>query len=106
MFPAFDGRAANIYNALYYARKPDGLHQELIDVVFHTEPPMSAADQRLAFETALAESLGDTCSVEVVQAIHEQLRERLEIHKESRDPEPPSISQDKKIILIIRKFSI
>lgn len=54
---------------------------------------MSAADQRLAFETALAESLGDTCSVEVVQAIHEQLRERLEIHKESRDPEPPSISQ-------------
>ncbi len=93
LFPAFDGRATNLYNALYYARKPDGLHQELIDAVFHTEPPMSAADQRLAFETALAESLGDTCSVEVVQAIHEQLRERLEIHKESRDPEPPSISQ-------------
>ena len=92
LFPAFDGRAANIYNALYYARKPDGLHQELIDVVFHTEPPMSAADQRLAFETALAESLGDTCSGEGVQAIHEQLRERLEIHKESRDPEPLAVT--------------
>ena len=93
LFPAFDDRAANIYNALYYARKPDALHQELIDAVFHTDPPMSAADQRLAFETALSESLGETCSVEVVQAIHEQLRERLEIHKESRDPEPPSITQ-------------
>ena len=46
LFPAFDGRATNLYNALYYARKPDGLHQELIDAVFHTEPPMSAADQR------------------------------------------------------------
>ena len=42
LFPAFDNRAANIYNALFYSRKPDALHQEFIDAVFHTEPPMSA----------------------------------------------------------------
>ena len=43
LFPAFDDRADNIYNALFYSRKPDELHQEFIDAVFHTEPPMSAA---------------------------------------------------------------
>lgn len=34
LFPAFDDRAANIYNALYYTRKPGELHQEFIDTVF------------------------------------------------------------------------
>lgn len=52
LFPAFDDRAANLYNALFYARKPDQLHQEVIDAVFHTEPPMSAAEQREAFQGA------------------------------------------------------
>ena len=51
LFPAFDDRAANIYNALFYSRKADEIHQEFIDAVFHTEPPMSAAEQREAFQS-------------------------------------------------------
>jgi hypothetical protein len=88
LFPAFDDRSANIYNALYYARKPDELHQELIDAVFHTEPPMSAGEQRDAFESSLSEALEDDCSMEVVQSLHECLVDKLERHKESKDPEP------------------
>ena len=73
LFPAFDDRAANLYNALFYARKPDQLHQEVIDAVFHTEPPMSAAEQREAFQGALTDALGEACSMEVAQAVHEGL---------------------------------
>ena len=73
LFPAFDDRAANIYNALYYSRRPDELHQEFIDGVFHTEPPMSAGEQKAAFETALCQGLEDQCSMEVLQAIHERI---------------------------------
>ena len=43
LFPTFDNRSANIYNALFYSRKEGELHQELIDAVFHTDLPMSAA---------------------------------------------------------------
>lgn len=46
VFPAFDDRAANIYNALFYSRKADEIHQEVIDSVFHTTAPMSAAEQK------------------------------------------------------------
>ena len=92
LFPAFDGRAANLYNALTYARKPDELHQEFLDAVFHTEPPMSAGEQKEAFQAALSEALEDDCRLEVVQAVHEQLTQRIEAHKESRDPEPLSVS--------------
>ena len=56
LFPAFDNRSANIYNALFYSRKEGELHQEFIDAVFHTDLPMSAAEQREAFESALSES--------------------------------------------------
>lgn len=94
LFPAFDDRAANLYNALYYARNPDELHQELIDGLFHTEAPMSAAQQKEAFQSALGEALGEACSYEVVQAVHEQLRERIQQHKESKDPEPLGVSVD------------
>jgi len=92
LFPAFDDRAANIYNALFYSRKADTIHQEFIDAVFRTEPPMSAAEQKEAFEGALTEALEDACSLEVVQAVHGQLLEKLDQHKESGDPEPLALS--------------
>ena len=92
LFPAFDNRAANIYNALFYSRNADQLHQEFIDAIFRTEAPMSAAEQREAFETALQEGLEEACSMSVVQSVHEQLRERLEEHRDSKDPEPLSLT--------------
>lgn len=92
LFPAFDNRAANLYNALYYVRKPDELHPELIEALFRAETPMSAGQQREAFEEALAESLEESCSLEVVQAVHGRLRERIEEHRESKDPEPLAIT--------------
>lgn len=91
LFPAFDNRTANIYNALFYSRKPDELHQEFIDAVFHTEPPMSAAEQREAFQEALS-ALEETCSVEVARTVHERLAERIAQHKESKDPEPLAVT--------------
>ena len=92
LFPAFDDRAANIYNALFYSRKPDELHQEFIDAVFRTEPPMSAAEQRETFQSALCGTLEGACSMEVVQSVHDYLRQRIQEHKESRDPEPLAVT--------------
>ena len=92
LFPAFDDRAANIYNALLYSKKADQLHQEFINAVFRTEPPLSAAEQREAFEGALTGALEDACSIEVVQAVHERLRDQIVRHKETKDPEPLALT--------------
>lgn len=105
LFPAFDGRAANIYNALFYARKADELHQEFIDAVFHTEPPMSAAEQREAFQGTLSEGLEDACSVEVARSIHERLTDQLARHKESKSPESPTVTVGD-IAAILRDCSV
>lgn len=92
LFPAFDDRSANIYNALFYSRKAGELHQEFIDAIFHTDLPMSAAEQREAFESALSEALGGSCSLEIIRAIHEQLAARIEAHQEEKNPEPLTVS--------------
>lgn len=88
LYPAFDNRAANIYNVLFYSKNAGELHQEVIDGLFHVEPPMSAVEQRNVFGSALADALDKDCSYDVVQSVHEQIRARIDEHKESRDPEP------------------
>ena len=92
LFPAFDNRAANLYNALFYTKNDDQIHQEFIDAIFHTEPPMSAAEQKETFQSVLTDALEEACSYDVVQAVHEQLSARLVQHKERKDPEPLDLS--------------
>lgn len=92
LFPAFDHRTTNLYNALFYTRKTDEIHQAVIDSLFRVEPPMSAVEQKNAFGTALGDALEQACSYDVVQSVHEQVRTRIEAHKESKDPEPLELS--------------
>ena len=88
LYPAFDNRTANIYNVLFYSKNAAEIHQEVIDALFHVDPPMSAEEQKNAFGSALADALDKDCSYDVVQSVHEQIRARIEDHKESKDPEP------------------
>lgn len=94
LFPAFDNRATNIYNALYYTRSPKDNHEELVNALFNVKPPMPAASQKTAFESLLTSTIAEECSLEVVQTVHEQLRQAIEMHKESKIPDPLLISKD------------
>ncbi len=92
MFPAFDDRSTNIYNLLYYSRSTSDIHHEFIEGIFNTENiPMSAVAQKEAFSDCLEFTLQDNCSLEIVQAVHEDIREKIAIHKESKEPDLPEI---------------
>ncbi len=94
MFPAFDNRATNIYNALYYTKDISENHAEFIDTIFHTDVPMSATEQKATFQSVLSNALDSDCSFEVVQSVHEELCEMIELHKESKVEEPLVISKE------------
>lgn len=95
MFPSFDDRASNIYSALYYTKSKAEIHQELMEALFNiSEVPMAADGQMNAFGTALSDALGDECSLDVVRTVTSQLRERVELHKESKEPTAPEIMLD------------
>ena len=94
LFPAFDNRATNIYNALLYTHDTALGHQGFVDAIFNTQTPKPAAEQKKSFESLLATSLDDACSMEVMQAVHEQLCQCIVLHKESRVAEPLLISKE------------
>ena len=93
LFPAFDDRATNIYNALYYTRDVKEGQDAFVAAIFNTPVPQPAAEQKKIFEALLTTSLGEDCSMDVVQTVHDQLCQRIEMHKESKIPEPLLISK-------------
>ena len=94
LFPAFDHRATNIYNALYYTRNTKENQDALIEALFNTPVPQPAFEQKKTFEALLTTSLGEDCSLDVVQTVHDQICQRIEMHKEAKVPDPLLISKE------------
>lgn len=94
LFPAFDNRATNIYNALYYTRDVKQSQDGLVEAVFNAPIPKPADEQKRSFEALLTTSLGDECNLDVVQTVHDELRQRIEMHKESKIPEPLTVGKE------------
>ena len=90
LFPAFDNRSTNIYNALFYSRNPDEIHYEFIDGIFKTDVAMTPAEQREAFESLLSDSVD--CSMDVIRSVHEQLTASVVEHAENKEEEPLTVS--------------
>lgn len=93
LFPAFDNRSTNIYNALYYTHDAKTSQDALIETLFNAPVPQPAEEQKKTFEALLTTSLGEECSLDVVQTVHDQLRERIALHKEAKVPEPLMIAK-------------
>lgn len=94
LFPAFDDRATNIYNALYYTRNVKEGQDAFADAIFRTQIPKPANTQKKSFEAILSNALAEECSLDVVQSVHEQLAQRIALHKESKIPEPLQVSKE------------
>lgn len=93
LFPAFDDRSTNLYNALYYTRDTAENHPELIDALFKCQAPMPAAEQKETFQDILSDTLSDDGCYQVVQAVHEQLCDMIETHKANHESEPLTLSK-------------
>lgn len=88
MFPAFDDRKTNIYGTMYYTKSTGDLHEDFAETVFRTPLPMNADTQKETFETAFTDALEKDCSMKVVRCVHQQIREKMEEHKETHSEEP------------------
>ena len=94
LFPAFDNRSTNIYNALYYTKDAKDNHEEFVARVFNAPIPRPAAEQKEAFQALIGSVLGEDCSLDVVHTVHEEICQRIEMHKEAKVPEPLTIDKE------------
>ncbi len=88
MFPSFDDRSTNIYNALFYTRSTGDDYKEAAELIFNTEYPMPAQEQKENFRALVAETGDANCSYEFVQSVHEHITEMIDEYKNSKSEEP------------------
>ena len=105
LFPAFDNRATNIYNVLFYTHSPKNAHEELIGSLFGVSAPKCAEDQKKSFGAILMNSLGEDCSMDVVQTVHDSLHQSIQMHKESKVADPLLIGKEE-IGLALQECSV
>lgn len=94
LFPAFDGRATNIYNALYFNSSAKDNHESFVSAIFNTPVAKPAQEQKESFESVLSSALENECSMEVVQTVHDQICQQIAMHKESKVPEALTITKE------------
>jgi len=87
LYPAFDGRSANLYGALLFSKSSKENHSEFADTVFKALTPMAPAAQSDTFVAAINETISEEADFSVIQNIHEQISTVIEAHKESKSPE-------------------
>ena len=93
MFPSFDDRSTNIYNALYYTRSASENYQTVTDAVFNTEAFMPAVEQKETFQSLIAETVGDECDYDLIQNVHGQITEMIAEHKNTNQQEELSVGK-------------
>ena len=86
MFPTFEDRKTNIYNALFYTRSIAESYPAFTESIFASEPPMPPKAQKAAFSDCLSDALAEECSFDVIRSVHSQLVEMIEAHKNSGFP--------------------
>lgn len=94
MFPAFDDRAANIYNTVFYTKDSGADHSEIIGKLFAAKPPMPADSQRETFNTLLTDVTDGENNLEIIKNISDEIGEILTDRKERKDYEPLNFSRD------------
>lgn len=105
LFPAFDTRKTNIYNALYYVKNADDSSEGFAKNIFASDLPLPAGQQKNIFETVLSDTLGKECSYEVVKAVHDDIALRIEEHKNLRVPEQLTITRTE-IASVLQNLSV
>ena len=94
LFPCFDNRSTNIYNALMYSKDVKEGHDAFVEAVFNTAAPKPAAEQKQSFEALLSVTLEEDCSMDLVQTVHNEICQRIEMHKEAKVADPLMISKE------------
>ncbi len=83
LFPAFNDRAPDIHSLLYFSKKEDDRHPELIDGVIGADMPVTESAQRELFTDLVEKTLGRDCDFENVKAVTEAVNDMLKQEAET-----------------------
>lgn len=82
VFPAFNDRTGDIHSVLYYEKKADIMHPEIISEILGCKETLPAPSQKKAFAALLEDC---KCTSDEIMEVHEKLVSMIEENKEKTD---------------------
>ena len=86
LFPSFNDRGTDLHQSLFFARRPDELHEEIPAELLGCPMPLPEEDQRGVFKNVVEVTLGRDCDFENVKNVHEAIGQIVEEEKDSGEP--------------------
>lgn len=92
LFPAFNDRTEDIHALMFYTKKPEEMHKELLSWIIGTDAPLSATEQKDVFDQVFNAIAGERADLSAVKEVHEDINKMIEASKKSR--EKPVVTKD------------
>lgn len=93
LYPAFNDRMPDIHSLLYYAKKEDERHLELVDAIVGADNiPKTEKDQKEVFNVMVEKTLGRGCDFDSVMSVTEAVNEMIKENQD--DPEPLELGKN------------
>lgn len=96
LFPAFNDRASDIHQIMYYVKDSEQLYDAFLDNVLGCVPTLTAKAQRESFKSIIERTLDDEANFTTVTEIFDNLTKMEIEHKDRQIAEP--LTLDKKEI--------
>lgn len=85
LYPAFNERASDVNQVLFYTKKPNEVPLSLIEAITGGKQPVPADVQQALFQDMIQAAIGDT-DFETMKQIHEEIRVRIDgAHFDGKD---------------------
>lgn len=99
LFPAFNDRASDIHQLLFYTKKADDIHAELISALTGGKLPVPADLQEKLFEDIVSQTIeSNTMSFDDAKTIHGEIRARIDTRRMNEEDTHITKSDIKDII--------
>lgn len=93
LFPAFNDRAEDIHNMLYFTKKADNMYPELLLALSEYQAAMPATEQLACFNKLIDELTHEKVTYEQVSDVYENVLHKIEEHQQT-SPEPLEFSKE------------
>ena len=98
LFPVFNDRTTDVNNVLYFTKTPKAPNEDIIMTVLGCEFNLSSEEEQLKFAKILTETLEDDLNYELLNNIHENIRDVIKVGE--LETEMPTLNKNeiKKIL--------
>ncbi len=84
LFPAFDDRATNIHELLFYTKSGKDMQEDFLDGMFGCSAPVTAPAQKELYQQWVEDSIGEGGNIEIVTALNDKMIELLEENEQHK----------------------